>query len=758
MGCRTTSFLSHLMIIFIATATTLFSLATRHELLLEPWTSAAESMRDEINFDELDTYLSSVNRIRPSHTSGQEEHLEMTPTRPGLLSPSHQAQGRLSKLPYEFSSPSHSHQSSQTGGESPKRGEKRHLSGDLWKTKQNFGPGVATQTIASDHLNSYASNQFLESSASPQNDLTFEELQLMWDELDKFPSTHQSNNQEGHPPVINSPLPELSYEEEPGHVGSVVSPRMAASLVPRKRQRLSESLSSGGKLNVNFLTSILPETVFSVMQHDRLKHGTFDKFWESCSKAHEETNPVVDSSKNVDDSVLPTHSRSSEDHQKTIPDSVNLSPDPQIASSDSIFPFAASPLGRSGIQKSSGESRGRRLRSQNKDSTTKKPPGRSESSGVSVPIEYGSSCQSSSQSTDHELYHTEAPAGNFLESTPSCSVPEGSDIVMEGMRDSLEPKSPVNDVAQHTYKRKERILDILSQSAPPDPSKTIDKIGGISHSVLDSSQPKYPRLSFDKSMFSYKGSLQEYQLQAQKIIVLIELKKKGRLMLKPSEIGEVIKILRVRGRSTQQSKKVPTDQNQTRSRERISLLREKRTGFETNEHVWYTYWNDQTKIDFKKYSRDNITSDKLQSIFSPFLYNVEMLTTIFPRKEEHVAYKDELERAAMFFVEKAKFLCEHVIEETHGGKLKSKERDPLSRSDKLAPTLLWSFLESWMKLYYNELWCQMSIDRSNAKTVQSDQITRQTKGVINTFFTYSIDELTQHYKKLIDQTDNLNKD
>ncbi|KAI9622412.1 hypothetical protein KEM48_007303 [Puccinia striiformis f. sp. tritici PST-130] len=345
MGCRTTSFLSHLMIIFIATATTLFSLATRHELLLEPWTSAAESMRDEINFDELDTYLSSVNRIRPSHTSGQEEHLEMTPTRPGLLSPSHQAQGRLSKLPYEFSSPSHSHQSSQTGGE--------------------------------------------KSSASPQNDLTFEELQLMWDELDKFPSTHQSNNQEGHPPVINSPLPELSYEEEPGHVGSVVSPRMAASLVPRKRQRLSESLSSGGKLNVNFLTSILPETVFSVMQHDRLKHGTFDKFWESCSKAHEETNPVVDSSKNVDDSVLPTHSRSSEDHQKTIPDSVNLSPDPQIASSDSIFPFAASPLGRSGIQKSSGESRGRRLRSQNKDSTTKKPPGRSESSGVSVPIEYG---------------------------------------------------------------------------------------------------------------------------------------------------------------------------------------------------------------------------------------------------------------------------------------------------------------------------------------------------------------------------------
>ena len=135
-----------------------------------------------------------------------------------------------------------------------------------------------------------------------------------------------------------------------------------------------------------------------------------------------------------------------------------------------------------------------------------------------------------------------------------------------------------------------------------------------------------------------------------------------------------------------------------------------------------------------------------------------MLTTIFPRKEEHVAYKDELERAAMFFVEKAKFLCEHVIEETHGGKLKSKERDPLSRSDKLAPTLLWSFLESWMKLYYNELWCQMSIDRSNAKTVQSDQITRQSKGAINTFFTYSIDELTEHYKKLIDQTDNLNKD
>ncbi|KAI9609325.1 hypothetical protein H4Q26_007275 [Puccinia striiformis f. sp. tritici PST-130] len=473
MGCRTTSFLSHLMIIFIATATTLFSLATRHELLLEPWTSAAESMRDEINFDELDTYLKLTN----------------------------------------------------WRGESQK-GRKKASFGDLWKTKQNFGPGVATQTIASDHLSSYASNQFLESSASPQNDLTFEELQLMWDELDKFPSTHQSNNQEGHPPVINSPLPELSYEEEPGHVGSVVSPRMAASLVPRKRQRLSESLSSGGKLNVNFLTSILPETVFSVMQHDRLKHGTFDKFWESCSKAHEETNPVVDSSKNVDDSVLPTHSRSSEDHQKTIPDSVNLSPDPQIASSDSIFPFAASPLGRSGIQKSSGESRGRRLRSQNKDSTTKKPPGRSESSGVSVPIEYGSSCQSSSQSTDHELYHTEAPAGNFLESTPSCSVPEGSDIVMEGMRDSLEPKSPVNDVAQHTYKRKERILDILSQSAPPDPSKTIDKIGGISHSGLDSSQPKYPRLSFDKSMFSYQGSLQEYQLQAQKIIVLIEEKRR----------------------------------------------------------------------------------------------------------------------------------------------------------------------------------------------------------------------------------------
>ncbi|KAI9609323.1 hypothetical protein H4Q26_007273 [Puccinia striiformis f. sp. tritici PST-130] len=361
MGCHRQLSLSLFVFIFIDCANAVFSSATPHALLWDSWAPAPEAVRNEINFDELDAYLESV-KSTSSQANGRD--LEMTPTRPELLSPSHQAQGRLSKLPYEFASSPSSHQNSQTSEGRLKRGEKRHFLGGGRKSKQAVEPGVATEKSASDHLKSYAPNQFLESPASPHDDLTFEELQMMWDELEKYPPPFKTSNQEEHPAVINPPLPGLLFDEEPGHEGAVGSPRMAASPVSPKRQRISESLDSGRKTNVNFLTSTLPKTVFSVIQHDQWNHGTFESFGESCSKAYEETNPVVDSSKNVE---LPTPPSSSVEHHHEIPDPVDFSSDSQVASSGSVFPLTAYLPKRLEIQKSGGELVGQDLGSSKED-------------------------------------------------------------------------------------------------------------------------------------------------------------------------------------------------------------------------------------------------------------------------------------------------------------------------------------------------------------------------------------------------------
>jgi hypothetical protein len=167
--------------------------------------------------------------------------------------------------------------------------------------------------------------------------------------------------------------------------------------------------------------------------------------------------------------------------------------------------------------------------------------------------------------------------------------------------------------------------------------------------------------------------------------------------------------------------------------------------------IWYTYWSDQTRIDFIGYEKNNITFRNAPLIFPTFLYYVQLFLAIIPLEKglngEDILqyYTDQFMTACQSFVELQNFLTMPHLE---GDKALNKRREFLLNyfnrgTSEVGPTL-WHFLGHWIEFKHQELWVGL--------TGEKGCFGPTFRKLLNNLFYLGFSDLTQHVEKLMKKT------
>ncbi|PLW37967.1 hypothetical protein PCASD_10019 [Puccinia coronata f. sp. avenae] len=258
MKSPTRQSLVFLTILFLANANAKFAPHQGCGLLSESWTVPVESLSDEINFDQVDQYLSHIENVSrpPSRSYHEEQYLPGGHCRHSdILCTSHQTRGKSAMGPYPLSPLPSVHQTIQATHGNLRMGEKTSLTEEHMEADKYLRTSITTspsQQSSADGL-----DQFTKSSAPlGANDI------MSFEEIERFlsgPSSPKSRKQER---VEDGPRPELLSDGCRTPVG------FAASY---KCQRLDESFPMRKKMKLNSIAKVLlPHEVMSAIVNDRV--------------------------------------------------------------------------------------------------------------------------------------------------------------------------------------------------------------------------------------------------------------------------------------------------------------------------------------------------------------------------------------------------------------------------------------------------------------------------------------------------------
>ncbi|KAA1119593.1 hypothetical protein PGT21_029814 [Puccinia graminis f. sp. tritici] len=275
----------------------------------------------------------------------------------------------------------------------------------------------------------------------------------------------------------------------------------------------------------------------------------------------------------------------------------------------------------------------------------------------------------------------------------------------------------------------------MAEYAPhPGFSKEINR---ASASMENIQHPKFPRISFDKSIFIAEDGQGEKQTYHDLILGIIEkYGRDGKLVLKPNEFWDVSKSTK-KNRTQKSAKKEPSVSRVNKYR--IGFLRDKQKYFYTVVDTWYNYWKDQTGNDFRIKYRERIQLPILQDSFPVFLFHAEMIITIFYPETKQIEYKEYLESAFEFHANLAKKYLDEDHEVAIETDTRVAKKSKFYGMDRYGQLIVWMFLDPWIKEFFPEIWSVMSR--------YSRRINTNSKGVIETFFSFSIKKLTEIYEK-----------
>ncbi|KAI9625031.1 hypothetical protein KEM48_008605 [Puccinia striiformis f. sp. tritici PST-130] len=186
------------------------------------------------------------------------------------------------------------------------------------------------------------------------------------------------------------------------------------------------------------------------------------------------------------------------------------------------------------------------------------------------------------------------------------------------------------------------------------------------------------------------------------------------------------------------------DPNRPSAIERNSLwLQSKKVLFE-NVSTWLKYWNHQTGYNLEEFSTKNWPPE-LQKIFPLFVLYAEMIITVLgDPNEDHLEYVKKLKRAMDFFKELVEHDSSGNLEEDSKVKVREMKAFLLENiKKKRAPRseFLWHILKFWITEEHHNLWTNEKIGQLS--------VNDHFKGLFNSIFSFSIENLTKFYKSRI---------
>jgi hypothetical protein len=296
MKSPTRQSLVFLTILFLANANAKFAPHQGCGLLSESWTVPVESLSDEINFDQVDQYLSHIENVSrpPSRSYHEEQYLPGGHCRHSdILCTSHQTRGKSAMGPYPLSPLPSVHQTIQATHGNLRMGEKTSLTEEHMEADKYLRTSITTspsQQSSADGL-----DQFTKSSAPlGANDI------MSFEEIERFlsgPSSPKSRKQER---VEDGPRPELLSDGCRTPVGFAASykcqrldesfpMRMIREVIPREKTQIGykEELQTASKYFVELAQKYLNEAKAELEKGKKLNKKIDNRY-----KVNEKDLPV----------------------------------------------------------------------------------------------------------------------------------------------------------------------------------------------------------------------------------------------------------------------------------------------------------------------------------------------------------------------------------------------------------------------------------------------------------------------------------
>ncbi|KNZ59681.1 uncharacterized protein VP01_1681g3 [Puccinia sorghi] len=268
-------------------------------------------------------------------------------------------------------------------------------------------------------------------------------------------------------------------------------------------------------------------------------------------------------------------------------------------------------------------------------------------------------------------------------------------------------------------------IPLVSKIPKPHRPETIMPIGN--HPSQIDGIANYGRLKFNKDLFTGKGP---HESDKNCIVRLLK------STPKPSH-GNFLFTYDQLVRVCQRTKRRPSITSAL-SLDKIGI-------FMDNIDEWDKYWNTHAKIDLEILQRGKEVL-KYQFIFPLFLLYVEMIISIIPFKQElpldtELDYTNEMRNAIQSYFEFNNLM--NTQPGSGEGKIQIEKqmsfKGTLSHARKRPSSILWLFIEFWMKNYYKAVWDQV-------KKRNSSSACDYFKVFFNSLFIHGIETLNEQLR------------
>ncbi|KAA1073557.1 hypothetical protein PGT21_015397 [Puccinia graminis f. sp. tritici] len=258
-------------------------------------------------------------------------------------------------------------------------------------------------------------------------------------------------------------------------------------------------------------------------------------------------------------------------------------------------------------------------------------------------------------------------------------------------------------------------------------------------------QSTLPRLSFTSDVFC-EDLRTEKRLDVVEILELISSLGSSTLVIPKDNLHKNLQMMN-RLSLKNKSRKVILPKSSHRN---LHFSQQKHSQFFRFQNTWYTYWKEQTHIDFKSYYLENLKIGATQNIFPIYLFYVDLILTIIPQDEarsfekSRLVYAEELAKAGKLFADLEEYETKSIngIEADAWEETRKAVSYAIQNGESYISRAVWVYLELWVRIYYKDLW-------ANYKEKDGKHLSRFVKGAITKFFSYSIEKISKKYADLL---------